>query len=65
MKPTRPLSSLTSRLESTERNDRSQAFVRGGADLDLMNQQLVAQLESEQSDANLLRLENVRLREHR
>ena len=32
-------------------------------DLDLMNQQLVAQLESERSDADLLRLENVRLRE--
>ena len=32
-------------------------------ELDLMNQQLVAELESERSEANLLRLENVRLRE--
>ena len=32
-------------------------------ELDLMNQQLVAELESERSGADLLRLENVRLRE--
>ena len=32
-------------------------------DLDALNQQLVAELESERSDADLLRLENVRLRE--
>ena len=32
-------------------------------ELDLMNQQLVAELESERSEADLLRLENVRLRE--
>ena len=32
-------------------------------DLDSLNQQLVAELESERSDADLLRLENVRLRE--
>ena len=32
-------------------------------DLDSLNQQLVAELETEKSDADLLRLENVRLRE--
>jgi SH3 domain protein len=32
-------------------------------ELDLMNQQLVAELESERSGADLLRLENVRLRD--
>ena len=32
-------------------------------DLDALNQQLVAEVESERSDADLLRLENVRLRE--
>ena len=32
-------------------------------DLDSLNQQLVAELEAERSDADLLRLENVRLRE--
>jgi len=32
-------------------------------EFDLMNQQLVAELESERSGADLLRLENVRLRD--
>ncbi|MDA8986384.1 TIGR04211 family SH3 domain-containing protein [Luminiphilus sp.] len=32
-------------------------------ELDMMNQQLVAELESERSEADLLRMENVRLRE--
>ena len=56
--------SLTSRLESTEAELTEVKRLSAAAlDLDLMNQQLVAQLESEQSDADLLRLENVRLRE--
>jgi SH3 domain protein len=56
--------SLTTRLESTETELTEVKRLSAAAlDLDLMNQQLVAQLESERSDADLLRLENVRLRE--
>ena len=56
--------SLTTRLESTEAELTEVKRVSAATlDLDLMNQQLVAQLESERSDADLLRLENVRLRE--
>ena len=56
--------SLTTRLESTEAELTEVKRLSAAAlDLDLMNQQLVAQLESERSDADLLRLENVRLRE--
>ena len=56
--------SLTTRLESTEAELTEVKRVPAAAlDLDLMNQQLVAELESERSDADLLRLENVRLRE--
>ena len=55
---------LTTRLESTEAELTEVKRVSSATlDLDLMNQQLVAQLESERSDADLLRLENVRLRE--
>ena len=56
--------SLNTRLESTEAELTEVKRVSAAAlDLDLMNQQLVADLESERSDADLLRLENVRLRE--
>ena len=56
--------SLTTRLESTEAELTEVKRVSAAAlDLDLMNQQLVAELESERSGADLLRLENVRLRE--
>ena len=56
--------SLTTQLESTEAELKEVKRVSAAAlDLDLMNQQLVAELESERSDADLLRLENVRLRE--
>ena len=56
--------SLTTQLESTEAELTEVRRVSAAAlDLDLMNQQLVAELESERSDADLLRLENVRLRE--
>ena len=56
--------SLTTRLKSTEAELTEVKRVSTAAlDLDLMNQQLVAELESERSDADLLRLENVRLRE--
>ena len=56
--------SLTTRLESTEAELTEIKRVSAAAlDLDLMNQQLVAELESERSDADLLRLENVRLRD--
>lgn len=55
---------LTTRLESSEAELTEVKRVSAAAlDLDLMNQQLVAELESERSDADLLRLENVRLRE--
>ena len=49
----------TTRNELTEIKRVSSAAI----ELDLMNQQLVAELESERSEADLLRLENVRLRE--
>ena len=49
----------TTRTELTEIKRVSAAAI----ELDLMNQQLVAELESERSEADLLRLENVRLRE--
>ena len=49
----------TTRTELTEIKRVSAAAI----ELDLMNQQLVAELESEKSEADLLRLENVRLRE--
>ena len=56
--------SLNTRLESTEAELTEVKRVSAAAlDLDLMNQQLVAELESGRSDADLLRLENVRLRE--
>ena len=56
--------SLTTRLQSTEAELTEVKRVSAAAlDLDLMNQQLVAELESERSDADLLRLENARLRE--
>ena len=56
--------SLTTQLESTEAELTEVKRVSAAAmNLDLMNQQLVAELESERSDADLLRLENVRLRE--
>ena len=56
--------SLNTRLESTEAELTEVKRVSAAAlDLDLMNQQLVAELESERSEADLLRLENVRLRE--
>lgn len=49
----------TTRTELTEIKRVSAAAI----ELDFMNQQLVAELESEISEADLLRLENVRLRE--
>ena len=56
--------SLTMQLESTEAELTEVKRVSAAAlDLDLMNQQLAAELESERSDADLLRLENVRLRD--
>ena len=56
--------SLNTRLESTEAELTEVKRVSAAAlDLDLMNQQLVAELESERSEADLLRLEHVRLRE--
>jgi SH3 domain protein len=56
--------SLNTRLESTEAELTEVKRVSAAAlDLDLMNQQLLAELESERSEADLLRLENVRLRE--
>jgi SH3 domain protein len=55
---------LTTALESTQAELTEVKRVSAAAlDLDLMNQQLVAELESERSEADLLRLENVRLRE--
>ena len=55
---------LTTTLESTQAELTEVKRVSAAAlDLDLMNQQLVAELESERSEADLLRLENVRLRE--
>ena len=56
--------SLTTRLKSTEAELTEVKRVSAAAlDLDLMNQQMVAELESERSDADLLRMENLRLRE--
>jgi SH3 domain protein len=55
---------LQSALDSTQAELTEVKRVSAAAlDLDLLNQQLVAELESERSDADLLRLENVRLRE--
>ena len=55
---------LTTTIEQTQAELTEIKRVSAAAlDLDLMNQQLVAELESERSDADLLRLENVRLRE--
>jgi len=55
---------LTTTLESTQAELTEVKRVSAAAlDLDLLNQQLVAELESERSEADLLRLENVRLRE--
>jgi SH3 domain protein len=55
---------LTAQLESANSELVEIKRVSSAAiELDLMNQQLVAELESERSEADLLRLENVRLRE--
>ena len=55
---------LTTTLESTQAELTEVKRVSAAVlDLDLMNQQLMAELESERSEADLLRLENVRLRE--
>ena len=55
---------LNTTLESTQAELTEVKRVSAAAlDLDLMNQQLVTELESERSEADLLRLENVRLRE--
>lgn len=55
---------LNAALESTQAELTEVKRVSAAAlDLDSLNQQLVAELESERSDADLLRLENVRLRE--
>ena len=55
---------LNTTLESTQAELTEVKRVSAAAlDLDLMNQQLVAELESERSEADLLRLENLRLRE--
>ena len=55
---------LSAALESTQAELPEVKRVSAAAlDLDSLNQQLVAELESERSDADLLRLENVRLRE--
>ena len=55
---------LTAQLESVSNELVEIKRVSSAAiELDLMNQQLVAELESERSEADLLRLENVRLRD--
>ena len=55
---------LRSELEATTSELTEVKRVSAAAlDLDALNQQLVAEVESERSDADLLRLENVRLRE--
>ena len=55
---------LTAQVESARNELAEIRRVSSAAlELDLMNQQLVAELESERSGADLLRLENVRLRE--
>ena len=58
------ITELLATLESTRTELTEIKRVSAAAlDLDSLNQQLVAELESERSDADLLRLENVRLRE--
>lgn len=58
------ISKLKSELEATTNELTEVKRVSAAAlDLDALNQQLVAEVESERSDADLLRLENVRLRE--
>ncbi len=58
------ISTLRSELEATTNELTEVKRVSAAAlDLDALNQQLVAEIESERSDADLLRLENVRLRE--
>ena len=58
------ISTLRSELEATTNELTEVKRVSAAAlDLDALNQQLVAEVESERSDADLLRLENVRLRE--
>ena len=55
---------LTTTIEQTQAELTEIKRVSAAAlDLDLMNQQLVAELESGRSSADLLKLENVRLRE--
>jgi len=58
------ITELTATLEATLTELTEVKRVSAAAlDLDSLNQQLVAELETERSDADLLRLENVRLRE--
>ena len=58
------ISELMETLEATRTELTETKRVSAAAlDLDSLNQQLVAELETERSDADLLRLENVRLRE--
>ena len=58
------ISELVETLEATRTELTETKRVSAAAlDLDSLNQQLVAELETERSDADLLRLENVRLRE--
>lgn len=58
------IAGLRTTLESTQTELTEVKRVSAAAlDLDSLNQQLVAELEAERSDADLLRLENVRLRE--
>ena len=58
------ISKLKSELDATANELTEVKRVSAAAlDLDALNQQLVAEVESERSDADLLRLENVRLRE--
>ena len=58
------MSELLETLEATRTELTETKRVSAAAlDLDSLNQQLVAELETERSDADLLRLENVRLRE--
>ena len=58
------ISKLKSELDATANELTEVKRVSAAAlDLDALNQQLVAEIESERSDADLLRLENVRLRE--
>jgi SH3 domain protein len=58
------ISKLKSELDATANELTEVKRVSAAAlDLDALNQQLVAEIESERSDADLLRLENLRLRE--